>query len=163
MIITWTHSWETPNFSGNVPFCYSSTRRRDFMERVSGPLCGDNDQSFRRGGHLPVLSALEVISLCVQDAGRRDTQLWCVGQSVLTTCFPDFTIRCTITKNWRQKSVTRNITTLKVLKAGDIMSAKFLWFFLRTPENEVLLVRLTDHSCIPIRALVPIVGQCTCL
>lgn len=50
MLITWTHSWETPNFSGHVPFCYSSRRRSDFMERVSGPLCADNDQSSRTEG-----------------------------------------------------------------------------------------------------------------
>lgn len=49
MLIPWTHSWETPNFSAHLPFCYSSRRRRDFMERVSGPLCADNDQSSRRG------------------------------------------------------------------------------------------------------------------
>lgn len=55
MLITWTHSWETPNFSGHVPFCYSSRRRRDFMEYVSGPLCADNDQSSRSvwGGSSP--------------------------------------------------------------------------------------------------------------
>lgn len=50
MLITWTHSWETPNFSGHVPFCYSSRRRRDFMESISGPLCADNDQSSRGRG-----------------------------------------------------------------------------------------------------------------
>lgn len=79
MIITWTHSWETPNFSGNVTFCYSSSRRCDFTARVSGPLCADNDQSFRRGGHLPVLAMLEVTGLCFQNAGGRGTLSWRVG------------------------------------------------------------------------------------
>lgn len=67
MVITRTHSWETPNVSGHVPFCYSSRRHSDFMERVSNPLCADNDQSSMGvgvgGGSSPRL-------LRLQNAGR---------------------------------------------------------------------------------------------
>lgn len=81
MIITWTHSWETPNFSGHVPFCYSSRRRRDFMERVSGPLCADNDQTiFQEGG---VGSSPRPLRL--QNAGRGGSLPCWEDRSVMTT------------------------------------------------------------------------------
>lgn len=87
MIITWTHSWETPNFSGDVPFCYSSSRRRDFMERVSGPLCGDNDQSFRRGVTSPSSPGFQLWACVFRTLAERAPLPGEVDHSFMTTCF----------------------------------------------------------------------------
>lgn len=83
MLITWTHSWETPNFSGHVPFCYSSRRRRDFMERVSGPLCADNDQSSRTEGGGSSPRPLRPLRL--QNAGRGGGLPCWEDRSAMTT------------------------------------------------------------------------------